>query len=56
MGVKEYFLNPKKRQVYVEALAQSVATTPSSAKSKAETKGTNSASPEKGSAVPKKAP
>lgn len=24
MGIKEYFFNPKKRQIYVEALSQNV--------------------------------
>lgn len=41
MGVKEYFLNPKKRQVYVEALSKSVpiATPPASnADTKAESR------------------
>lgn len=28
MGLKEYFLNPKKRQVYVDALSKSVPTDP----------------------------
>lgn len=31
MGLKEYFLNPKKRQVYVEALIKSVPAAPAPA-------------------------
>lgn len=31
MGLKEYFLNPKKRQVYVEALIKSVPAAPARA-------------------------
>lgn len=53
MGFKEYILNPKKRQVYVEALNKSMATPPPAA-SKAET--ASAASLKRASMAPQKAP
>jgi len=43
MGIKEYFLNPKKRAVYVEALSKSVpvAPPPATATTGAQPKGNN---------------